>query len=186
MGNIKSVYNAFKHLGAEPIVAKKPTEIDGDRIVLPGVGAFANGIKNLEPFIPRIKEASSKSPLLGICLGMQVFFESSEEPPSMEGMKLLRGKVVRVQTGLKLPHIGWNLLKVTRSNCPLFRGIDNGYVYFTHSYHAVPEEDVVTAVVDYGCTITAAVWKNNIFGTQFHPEKSGAIGLKILRNFLEL
>ena len=187
MGNIKSVYNALKHLGAKPIIANTPSEVKAGKIIIPGVGAFGKGMNNLKPFIPKIREAlTSNIPLLGICLGLQMFFEGSEESPATEGLGLMKGKVVKIGTKLRLPHIGWNSLEIKRKACPLFRGIDEGYAYFVHSYHALPEENVVAATTSYGCEINASVWKKNIFGTQFHLEKSGALGLQILKNFLEL
>lgn len=187
MGNIKSVYNALKHLGAEPIIANTPSEVTSGKIIIPGVGAFGKGMNNLKPFIPKIREAlTSNFPLLGICLGSQMFFEGSEESPATEGLGLMKGKVVEIRTKFRLPHIGWNSLEIKKRSCPLFKGVDNGYAYFLHSYHVLPEENVVVATTNYGCEITASVWKNNVFGTQFHPEKSGALGLQILKNFVEL
>ncbi len=187
MGNVKSVYNAVKYLGAEPIIANTPSKVKGDKIIIPGVGAFGEGMSNLKPFIPRIKEAlACHLPLLGICLGLEVFFEGSEESSGVRGLGLMKGKVVRIGTKLRLPHMGWNSLGIRKRACRLFKDIDDGYVYFVHSYHAVPEEDVVAATTNYGCELCASVWKGNVFGTQFHPEKSGAVGLRILKNFLEL
>jgi glutamine amidotransferase len=187
MGNIKSVYNALKHLGAKPVIANAPSGVKTGKIIIPGVGAFGNGMSNLEPFIPKIREAlTSNVPLLGICLGLQMFFEGSEESPATEGLGLMKGKVVRIRTNLRLPHIGWNSLELKRKACPLFRGVDKGYAYFANSYHALPEENVVAATTSYGCEINASVWKKNVFGTQFHLEKSGVLGLQILKNFLEL
>jgi glutamine amidotransferase len=188
MGNIKSVYNALKYLGSHPVIAETPSEINGEKIIIPGVGSFGKGMNNLKPFIPKIKEIlTSNLALLGICLGMQMFFEGSEESPTVKGLGLMEGKVVKVRTELRLPHIGWNSLEIEEKACPLFKDIDNAYVYFVHSYHAVPaEEGVSVATTSYGCKIIAGVWQNNIFGTQFHPEKSGAVGLQILKNFLEI
>lgn len=187
MGNIRSVYNALKYLGAEPIIASAPSKLNAEKIIIPGVGAFGNGTKNLAPFVPKIEAAlASDTPLLGICLGLQMLFKGSEESPGKKGLAAINGKVVKIPTKLKLPHIGWNHLKIKKKTCPLFDGVDDGYVYFVHSYHALPKEDVVAATTRYGCEITASVWKDNVFGTQFHPEKSGTIGLKILKNFLEL
>jgi len=187
MGNIRSVYNAVKYLGARPILAANPSKFKDEKIIIPGVGAFGDGAKNLSPFFPKIKEAiASDTPVLGICLGMQMFFESSAESPRARGLSAMKGKVVKIPTRLKLPQIGWNSLKIEKKSCPLFRGIKDADVYFVHSYHPVPKEDVVAATTDYGCKVTAAVWKGNVFGTQFHPEKSGRVGLKMLGNFLEV
>jgi glutamine amidotransferase len=187
MGNIRSVYNAFKYLGTEPFIAKTPSQVRGDKIVIPGVGAFGEGMRNLKPFIPKIKETlDSETPLLGICLGLQALFEYSEETADTKGLELIRGSVVKIKTKLRLPHIGWNSIKIAKNACPIYKGVSNSFTYFVHSYHPLPEEDVVTATTDYGCRINASVWKKNIFGTQFHPEKSGVVGLQILKNFSEL
>jgi glutamine amidotransferase len=187
MGNIRSVYNALKHLGVKPIIASTTSQVKSGKIVIPGVGAYGKGMKNLKPFIPKIRETlTSNFPILGICLGMQMFFEGSEESLETKGLGLMKGKVVRIRTNMRLPHIGWNYLKIRKKECPLFDGVDNGYVYFVHSYHVLPEEDVIAATSNHGCEINVCVWKKNIFGTQFHLEKSGALGLRILKNFLEL
>lgn len=170
------------------MVVDAPSKLDVvERVIIPGVGAFGDGMKNLGPFIPKVKEAiNSGVPMLGICLGMQMLFEGSEESPKVKGLAAMKGKVVKIQTKLKLPHIGWNRLKIKKKACPLFDGVRDGYVYFVHSYHVLPEEDVVSATTSYGCEITASVWNENIFGAQFHPEKSGRTGLKMMKNFLEL
>jgi len=187
MGNLKSVCNAFRYLGAEPTLVKTPSNLRADKIVIPGVGAFGDGARNLAPFVPRLKEEiASGALLLGICLGMQVLFESSEESPRARGMEVMRGRVVKIRTSLRLPHIGWNSIKIRKKRCPLLRGLDREPMYFVHSYHAVPSEDVVSATTRYGSEVTAAVWKGDTYGTQFHPEKSGRAGLKILENFLGL
>jgi len=190
MGNIRSVYNALKYVGAEVTVVDEPSKLKNltmEKMVILGVGAFENGMKNLNIFKEKILEAVDLNiPILGICLGLQMFFEESEESPKVKGLGLIKGKVTKIKTNLKLPQIGWNKLKIKRRDCPLFKGLEDGYVYFVHSYHAEPLEDVVVATTDYGCEVTAAVWKNNVYGVQFHPEKSGRIGLKILKNFLEL
>jgi len=188
MGNIRSVYNALKHLGAKPVIATNPSEVKvKEKMIIPGVGAFGAGIKNLKPFSPVIKEASaSGTPLLGICLGLQMCFEGSEESPEISGLGITNGKVERIKTKLRLPHIGWNSLEITKRDCPLFKGINNGFVYFVHSYHPLPKKDLIAATTNYGCVVTASVWKDNVYGTQFHPEKSGITGLQILKNFLEV
>jgi glutamine amidotransferase len=187
LGNIKSVCNAVKYLGAKPVLVSSPSKLNADKIIVPGVGAFGDGAKNLSPFFPKIKEAiASDTPVLGICLGMQMFFESSKESPGARGLSTMKGKVVKIPTRLKLPQIGWNSLRIEKKSCPLFRRVKDADVYFVHSYHALLEEDVVAATTDYGCKVTAVVWKCNVFGTQFHPEKSGRVGLKMLGNFLEV
>lgn len=187
MGNIRSVSNAVKILGAEARVSSSPDDLDAKKIIIPGVGAFGDAMKNLDPFLPNILEAlESNIPILGICLGMQVFFENSEESPKTEGFSILKGRVTKIKTELNLPHIGWNSLDIKKDFCPLFRNLRGGYVYFAHSYYVRPKKDIVVATSEYGTEITASIWKENIFGTQFHPEKSGKLGLKILQNFLEL
>ncbi len=187
MGNIKSIDNALSYLEAETEIVEKPDNLNGEKIIIPGVGAFGQAMENLEPFRSKIEERmEEKVPILGICLGLQAFFEKSEEAPSVEGLGMLKGEIVKIDTELDLPHIGWNTLKIKDNNSPLFEDIDDGYVYFVHSYHANPKEEITTAVSEYGEEIKVSVHKDNIYGTQFHPEKSGEVGLKILKNFLEL
>ncbi|HID60834.1 MAG TPA: imidazole glycerol phosphate synthase subunit HisH [Hadesarchaea archaeon] len=187
MGNIKSVCNAFTYLGAKPVIVDAPSRFNADKIIIPGVGSFGDGVKNLAPFVPKIKDAVvSGTPVLGICLGLHMFLDNSEESPRVPGMGLIKGGVRKLQTRMKLPHIGWNSIKIEKKRCPLFRGLGEEYVYFVHSYHPMPKENTIAATARYGCEVTAAVWKDNIYGTQFHPEKSGKAGLKMLKNFLEL
>jgi glutamine amidotransferase len=187
MGNIKSVYNAFKCVGVEPVLMKRPSTLKAEKIVIPGVGAFGDGMKNLAPFVPGLKRAIfSGVPVLGICLGLHMFFECSEESQGVRGMGVIQGEVVKIRTRMRLPHIGWNSIKIKKKGCPLFKGLNGNYMYFVHSYHALPTEDAIAATAHYGREITAAVWRNSIYGTQFHPEKSGEAGLKLLENFLEL
>lgn len=190
MGNLFSVEKAFAHIGAAAVVTRDAAAIAAaDSVVLPGVGAFGDCMKNLEAsgLIPAIRAAaSSGKPFLGICLGLQVLFEASEEAPGVKGLGILRGTVKKiVAPKKKVPHMGWNDLRLG-SYSPLFAGLAaRPYVYFVHSYHAVPEDAaLVTAHTDYGGEVTAAVGQENVQAMQFHPEKSGAVGLAILKNFV--
>ena len=190
-GNIKSVEKALQYLGEEAVITRDAGEIlMADKVILPGVGAFGDAMKKLNRYglVPVIHEVVEKGiPFLGICLGLQLMFESSEEAPGVEGLGLLKGKIVRIPEGdgLKVPHMGWNSLSFPKEG-RLFAGIpENSYVYFVHSYYLQAEEDIVTAA-EYGVTIHASVEKGNVFACQFHPEKSSHTGLTILKNFVEL
>lgn len=186
MGNLASVKNAFDYLGEKVSVISKPQEVlDADKIILPGVGAFSDAISTLrekELDVAIKKAVGDKKPFLGICLGMQLIFDKSYENGEYEGLSLIRGEIVRFSDNVKIPHIGWNNLSFPKQS-PIFNGLTNPYVYFVHSYYLKTDEDVVTATVNYGGEIAVAVQKDNIFATQFHPEKSGEQGLKILKNF---
>jgi len=192
-GNIKSVEKAVKSLGEEVILSRDAKEIlSADGVILPGVGAFGDAMEKLHGYglVDVIRKcAKMQIPFLGICLGLQLMFECSEESPQARGLHLLDGKVLRIpaDSGLKIPHIGWNNI-VYPSEGRLFRGIDqNAYVYFVHSYYLKAEDPgIVTATTEYGVTIHASVEKGNLFGCQFHPEKSSEVGLKILRNFIDI
>lgn len=190
VGNLKSVVNAMAHLGLATEVTADAGELErADAVILPGVGAFPDAAEKLwATGLDRalVREAARK-PILGVCLGMQLLFDMGEEGRPTAGLGLIPGKVRRMETALKLPQIGWNSLAF-RADCPLFRGLDQGvYVYFVHSYCGVAERaEDVAAVTDYGGTVTAAVGRGNVYGCQFHPEKSGEAGLQILRNFGEL
>ena len=188
-GNIKSVEKALQYLGEEAVITRDAGEIlMADKVILPGVGAFGDAMEKLNRYglVPVIHEVVEKGiPFLGICLGLQLMFESSEEAPGVEGLGLLKGKIVRIPEGdgLKVPHMGWNSLSFPKEG-RLFAGIpENSYVYFVHSYYLQAEEDIVTATAEYGVTIHASVEKGNVFACQFHPEKSSKWGLKILENF---
>lgn len=191
-GNMRSVEKALDFLGEKPVVTRKREEILGaDRIILPGVGSFGDTMHNLEAFglTEVIKEAVEKKiPLLGICLGMQVLFEKSEESPGVKGLGILEGEIVRFPKteGLKIPHMGWNSLSCSKDG-RLFEGLEeNPYVYFVHSYYLKAKDPkIVKATAEYGVTIHASVEKGSVFGCQFHPEKSGGTGLHILKNFIE-
>ncbi|MBE5956076.1 MAG: imidazole glycerol phosphate synthase subunit HisH [Lachnospiraceae bacterium] len=192
-GNIKSVEKALVHLGEEPIITRdKEVILASDKVILPGVGAFGDAMAKLHEYqlVDVIHEVvEKKKPFLGICLGLQLMFESSEETPGVEGLGLLKGHILRIpeKEGLKIPHMGWNNIKV-REESRLFQNLpENPYVYFVHSYYLKAEdESVVAATTDYSVTIHAAVEKDNVFACQFHPEKSSDVGLQILKNFVEL
>ena len=192
-GNIKSVEKALHYLGEETIVTRDPqTLLSADKVILPGVGSFGQAMENLHTYglVPVIHEiVEKKTPFLGICLGLQLLFESSEETPGVEGLGILKGKIVKIPpaAGLKIPHMGWNSLK-KRPEAKLFRGIEDGsYVYFVHSYYLKAEdESIVAASTEYGTVIHASVERENVFACQFHPEKSGEVGLAILKNFIGL
>ncbi len=192
VGNLFSLVSSLRFVGAEVQVSGNADDFRAaDGIILPGVGAFRDAREKLratglEPVL--LEEAGKDKPFLGICLGMQLLFEKSTEYGEHEGLGLIPGKVValRPPAGLKVPHMGWNSLRFTRP-CPLFRHISEGeYVYYVHSYHATGCADYTVAVSDYGIPVTGAVARGNVFGTQFHPEKSGETGLAILKAFDEL
>lgn len=196
-GNIKSVEKALLSLGEEAVITRQPEQIlRAQRVILPGVGAFGDAMNRLQEYglVDVIKEVVKKgTPFLGICLGLQLLFESSEESPGVEGLGLLKGKIVRIPEGkkedgtaLKVPHIGWNSLEFPKKG-RLFEGLSGDpYVYFVHSYYLKAQEDIVTARAQYGVAIDASVEKGNLFACQFHPEKSSETGLHILKNFVEL
>lgn len=191
-GNLRSVEKALQHLGEEALITRDREELlKADKVILPGVGAFGDAMEKLRRYqlVDTIhKLADRRTPFLGICLGLQLLFDRSEESEGVEGLGLLKGEILRLpDTGLKIPHIGWNSLSL-KNHGRLFQGIaDHSYVYFVHSYYLKAEEEsVVKAETEYGTCIHASVEKNNIFACQFHPEKSGDVGLKILKNFASL
>ena len=187
-GNLKSISNGFKKIGVDyKISDDKEVLADSDFLVLPGVGAFGSAMENLEPFKDIIYEhVNDDKPFLGICLGQQVLMGSSDESPGVEGLDLFKGHVEMLPEGVKIPHMGWNKLKVVNSS-PILNEVDGEYFYFVHSYHVVPDnEEIVAGICDYGGDVVASLSQNNLFATQFHPEKSGIAGLKILKNFTKL
>ena len=192
-GNLQSVKKAFDFIGAESVITNDPEVIlSADKILLPGVGSFGDAMDSMEKngLVETVKEcALSGKPFLGICLGLQLLFEESEESPGVKGLGIFKGKIKKFSSdmGLKIPHIGWNSLEIKQKDT-LFKNVpENSYVYFVHSYylHAEDEEDVAT-VTNYGIDFHSAVGKNNVFATQFHPEKSGDVGLQILKNFASM
>ena len=192
-GNIKSVEKALQYLGAEAVVTRNPQEIlTADGVILPGVGAFGDAMQKLTEYglIPVIRECAARQiPFMGICLGLQLMFESSEESPGVAGLHLLDGVIRRIPSdgGLKVPHIGWNDLHFPKES-RLVAGISEGaFVYFVHSYYLqAADEEIVAATTEYGTLIHAAVEQGNLFACQFHPEKSSEVGMQILRNFIRI
>jgi len=189
MGNLRSVEKGFLKVGIETGVTSSKADIDNaDAVVLPGVGAFRDCMNNLQRLDLAgavLKGIEVGKPYLGICLGLQVLFKDSEEFGHSEGMGVFDGRVVRFTgKGLKIPHMGWNTVKLRRRP-PLFDGIgDESYFYFVHSYYVVPDDDgIIAGATEYGTEFTSMVWKDNIIATQFHPEKSQKTGLKILKGF---
>jgi len=198
MGNLRSVAKAFEHLGCPAQITRIAADIQqADRLVLPGVGAFADAMKALNSFglvEPILSFIKSGKPFLGVCLGLQLLFEISCEDGQHQGLAVWPGRCIRFDfsdhpqaSNLKIPHMGWNTI-ARQNDCPLFKGLpEPSYVYFVHSYYVVPDEkSICAALTDYGpLSFTSAAWKDNVFATQFHPEKSQRVGLKMLQNFID-
>lgn len=189
-GNLMSVHNSLDFLGYENKIAASPEVIEqAAGVILPGVGAFPDAMDALHAsgLTDAVLEAAKTKPFLGICLGMQMLFKESDEVRPCKGLGLLPGRIERIRTRLKLPQIGWNALDILRPNA-MIEGVQQGdYVYFVHSFMAVPaEEGDLAAVTDYGARVPAMVARGNLFGCQFHPEKSGKVGLAMLKNFAKL
>lgn len=190
MGNLHSVGKAVERLGHQVIVTASQAEIEAaDGVILPGVGAFGDAMKQLsQTGLDKVLQDVAKrgQPLLGICLGMQLLFDESVEHGNYQGLGILPGKVVRFEEGeLKIPHIGWNKLQFKAEKDALLAGLEEGYVYFVHSYHVLPTNRAnLLAVTDYGHEVTAIVGRDNVYGMQFHPEKSSELGMALLESFL--
>ena len=189
MGNLYSVAKAVAAVGGSATVTSDPDAVcRASKLILPGVGAFGDCMLNLQAagMVEPLQEyLQSGKPFLGICLGMQLLFEGSEEAPGIAGLGYFKGNVKRLTTQLKIPHMGWNKLEL-QAPSPLLRQAGGSFVYFVHSYHVVPaDKALITAVCDYGMSVTAAVGKDNVQAVQFHPEKSSSAGLEILREFKE-
>jgi glutamine amidotransferase len=192
MGNLRSVQKAVEQVGFEAVLVQSPEELEeAEKLILPGVGAFADAMKGLEErglVEPIIRHIRQGRPFLGICLGLQLLFSESMEDGLHTGLNIIPGKVLRFpQNGLKVPHMGWNQVSFLR-DVPLARGVPQGsYMYFVHSYYVCPEDpEVVAGTTEYGPSFASFIWKDNVFATQFHPEKSQAVGLALLRNFAAL
>ncbi len=194
-GNLRSVHKALKFVGADVRVVTQPSELDGMAgVVLPGVGSFDDCLNALQR--QKLMEASRQfiktgKPFLGICVGYQALFDRSEEFNSCAlGLKVFEGSVIRFadQPGLKVPQIGWNKIALRQPSCPIYKGIaDGSYVYFVHSFHPAPvDRSIIATETDYGSRFASSVWKENVYATQFHPEKSQRIGLQLLKNFVDL
>ena len=192
-GNIKSVEKAVKYLGEEVVITRdKDVILSSEKVILPGVGAFGDAMGKLKDYnlVQTIYDVVEKNtPFLGIWLGLQLLFEDSDETPGVAGLGILKGDIIKipVKEGMKIPHMGWNSLNI-KEGATLFQGIEeNPYVYFVHSYYLkAKNENEVAATTEYGVEIHASVEKDNVFACQFHPEKSGGVGLQILKNFLKL
>lgn len=190
-GNLQSVKNALDYLKADSIITSDAKEIiKAKKIIFPGVGSFGDGIRalnELDLIDPIMKVIDDNKPFLGICLGMQILFEKSEENPGVNGLGILKGKVRKFKCNLKIPQIGWNQVKI-QNKSKVLEGIpNNSFFYFVHSYYVKPNyKDIILTTTDYGEEFVSAIEKDNIFALQFHPERSGDIGLKILENFCKL
>ena len=195
MANLRSVQKAFEHVGHPATIITRPEEIDrADKLVLPGVGAFQDAVATLRDrdlVGPILRHIDKGKPFFGICLGLQMLFDVGYEDGEHRGLGVLAGKCIRFDVddtlGLKVPHMGWNQLQITRP-APIFRDLPEACgVYFVHGYHVVPDDQgVIATTTDYGRPFVSSIWRENLFATQFHPEKSQKVGLQILENFAEL
>jgi imidazole glycerol-phosphate synthase subunit HisH len=192
-GNLRSVYNAFRHIGEDTRICETPRDIDrADKIVLPGVGSSKDAMRGLTEggYADRLRtNIEKKKPFLGICLGLQLLFSHSDESSGCDCLGLFPGNVkcFPAGNGLKVPQIGWNTVELTKKDCPLFNGIKSGeYFYFVHSYYCEYKGEYTAALTSYGAEYISALWKENLFAVQFHPERSQGSGLKLMENFAKL
>jgi glutamine amidotransferase len=187
VGNLRSIKRGLERCGADAYISSNDRELfSGDALVLPGVGAFCDAMDDLRVFEDEIKSYVEEKPILGICLGLQLLFTESEENGLHKGLGLLKGKVVMLPNTVKIPHMGWNSTEIKRETSFL-RGLRSGeFFYYVHSYYAAPVDDITSATTTYGVEVPAVVEWNNIYATQFHPEKSGKAGLLLLRNFVDI
>ncbi len=190
LGNLRSIKRGLEKVNSRTVITHEKKDIrDCDGIVLPGVGAFEEAIKNLRPISDEIlNQIGDGKPLLGICLGLQLLFSISTEGGIHKGLDIFKGRVIRLPSNVKIPHIGWNTIKILKPENPLYRDIpDNSYVYFVHSYYGdIEDKNKIISVTDYGVKFPSAVADSQVFATQFHPEKSGRTGLQILKNFVSI
>ncbi len=190
-GNLRSVQKAFEKMGEKTYITQNKSDLEkADRIVLPGVGAMKPAMEKLQSLnlIGAIEKAITEGkPFLGICLGLQLLFEKGDESGGVEGLGIIKGRVVRFNHDLKIPHMGWNNLNIKKSECPLYDGVENNsYAYFCHSFYVEPQDTEISATItDYGNDFTSSIWHQNLYGVQFHPEKSQELGLAIIKNFIE-
>ncbi|PMB75117.1 MAG: imidazole glycerol phosphate synthase subunit HisH [Candidatus Bathyarchaeota archaeon] len=189
VGNLRNVKRGFENLGVNASITNDQKEIlESDAIIFPGVGAFAEAMKNLSPIKNELKETiTAGKPVFGICLGLQLLFTKSHEGGVSYGLGLVKGEITKILANVKLPHIGWNTIEIARKN-PIVEGIpNNSFMYFVHTYIPKPtQEEVTVAETEYGTRFPSIIAKKNVFATQFHPEKSGKTGLKILENFVKI
>lgn len=189
LGNLRSIHRSLEKIGAEVTVTHEREEIlKADALVLPGVGAFQEAVRNIEPVSGIIlDQIGVEKPLLGICLGLQLLFTESTEGGLYKGLDVFKGRILRLPSGVKVPHIGWNTLEIVKEDNPVLKDIRNGaYVYFVHSYYADAEnKEEIAAKTSHGLDFPSVVSSNHVFATQFHPERSGKIGLRILKNFID-
>jgi imidazole glycerol-phosphate synthase subunit HisH len=190
LNNLRSVQKAFEKVGAESFISDNPEELrTAEKLVLPGVGAFGQAMENLRKFNlePMVrKHVEQQKPLLGICLGMQLLFSKSFERGEYEGLNFIDGEVKIFPSSVKVPHMGWNQVEMVKQSLLLRNVVEKSFVYFVHSYYAEPKEDVILTRTEYGIRFTSIVEKGNVFGIQFHPEKSQKTGLQLLKNFATL